>query len=308
MQLAPIALFVYNRLWHLQQTIESLKSNKLAKDSELFVFSDAARDKESEGDVRAVRDYLKKVAGFRSVAVNEFEDNLGPSKAIIRGVTDVINKYGKVIVLEDDLFVFPHFLKYMNDALLFYENEDKVISICAYMYPIEIRKQATVLLKITDCWGWATWKRGWELFEPDANKLLERLKARNLTRKFNLNGGYDYLKTLKKQSKNKISSWAICWYAASLLNDKLSLYPARSLVRNIGFDELGTHCSHSAAYDVDTFQSEVHVSGIPLEEDRDTINKMELFLKINQFKKIGDTIRKALLSFLRKRRNKTCSL
>jgi len=308
MQLAPIALFVYNRPWHLQRTIESLKTNKLAGKSELFVFSDAAKDKRSEDDVRAVRNYLKTLDGFRRVVVNEFETNLGPSKAIIRGVTDILNKYGKIIVLEDDLFVFPYFLKYMNDALLFYENENRVISVCGYMYPIKIKQQETVLLKITDCWGWATWKRGWNLFEPDAGKLLERLKARSLTKKFNLNGGYDYLKILKKQSKNKISSWAICWYASSLLNDKLSLYPVRSLVRNIGFDDLGTHCSHSAAYDVDTFQSQVGISAIPLEEDRYTIKKMEIFLKINRLKKIEGTIRKALSSFLRKRRNKTSSL
>lgn len=283
---APIALFVYNRLWHLRQTVELLMKNSLAKESELIIFSDAPKDKKSEAGVRAVRDYLETIGGFKKVVIHNRKDNLSLSKNIILGVTEVLNAYGKVIVLEDDLCVSPYFLNFMNDALLFYENEPKVISICGYMYPVKIKNCETLLLRMTDCWGWATWKRGWNLFDPNAKKLLERLKSRKLIGKLDLNGAYAYSKMLKKQIRKKTFSWATCWYAASLLNDKLSLYPSKSLVRNIGFDGSGVNCGYDTGYDVNTLQEKVSVFKIPLKEDQDTINKIELFFRIYKFKRL----------------------
>ncbi len=295
MQLSPIALFVYNRLRLLQQIVESLKSNQLARDSELFIFSDAPKDRKSEDDVRAVRDYLKTIEGFKRVCIYEHKENLGPSKSIIAGVKDVIDRYGKIIVLEDDLAISQYFLNFMNDALLLYENESKVISICGYMYPIKMRTTKTLFLRIPDCWGWGTWKRGWDLFEQDASSLSERLKAKNMLRRLDLNGAYSYSKMLKKQAQGKISSWAICWYASVLLNDRLSLYPAKSLVRNIGL-EGGTHCSYSVEYDTDILQEQVLISKIPIEEDRCAIKKVSMFFKIRKFKKLSYFIHKTLIS------------
>ena len=136
MNLSPIVLFVYNRPAHTQRAIESLESNRLAEESELFIFSDAPQDDKVAEGVRAVRNYLKTIKGFKKVIINERDKNLGLSGNIIAGVTDIVTRYGKVIVLEDDLVVSRHFLDFMNDALLFYENEPKVISVCGYMYPI----------------------------------------------------------------------------------------------------------------------------------------------------------------------------
>lgn len=302
MQYAPIALFTYNRLQHLRQAVESLKENELAKESPLFIFSDAPRDKKSEFEVKAVRDYLGAIDGFKKVMIYNREDNFTPSKNIIEGVSQVLNECGKVIVLEDDLCVSKYFLNFMNEALLFYENELKVISICGYMYPVKIKNCETLFLRIPDCWGWATWKRGWDLFEPDANKLLGQIKSRKLSEKFNLNGRYDFLGILKKQAENRISSWAVRWYAVSLLNDKLSLYPAESLVRNIGFDDSGTHCGYGAEYDVEVFQKRVIVSEIPLAEDRHAIKKVGVFFRIKQLKKIGFAIRNLVISLIQKYR------
>jgi len=294
MHLSPIALFVYNRPVHTRQAVESLKANDLAKNSELFIFSDAPKNDKSRDSVKVVRDYLKTIEGFRKVLIYERNENLGPAKSIIMEVADIVNRFGKVIVLEDDLVVSKYFLDFMNNALSFYKDESKIISICGYMYPVKASNCETLFLTIPDCWGWATWKRGWDLLEPDAQRLLEQLKSKKLGRQFNLNGGYDFLKMLTKQARNEISSWAICWYASSLLNDKLSLHPAKSLVRNIGFDDLGTHCSNDAGYDVDIFQKKVNISKIPLTEDRYVIRKIGMLFRINRFKKIGHIIRKWL--------------
>ena len=294
MQLSPIALFVYNRLEHTRQTIEALRDNYLARESELFIFSDAPKDEGSKNDVRLMREYLKTIEGFKKVIIFERRNNLGASENIIGGVTEVINMCGKVIVLEDDLLLSRYFLKFMNDALVFYEKEEKVISVCGYMYKIDIKNQETFFLKMADCWGWATWKRGWDLFESNAAKLLERLNVQRMIRRFDLNGGRAYSKMLKKQVQGKISSWAIRWYASAFLNNKLSLFPARSLVRNIGFDGSGMHCRNGIGYFTDIFQEPISISMISVEENKLVLKKIEMFLKINQLKKIGYKICKFL--------------
>ena len=152
MILAPITLFTYNRLWHTQQTIEALRNNELADVSELFLFSDGPKSEADREKVQSVREYLKSVTGFKKVAVVERDRNLGLAQSIISGVTEFVNKYGRVIVLEDDMLTSPFFLRFMNDALEFYKDEEKVISIHGYMYPVKAELPETFFLKGADCW------------------------------------------------------------------------------------------------------------------------------------------------------------
>lgn len=245
MKLAPIALFVYNRLWHTKQTVESLQKNILASESDLIIFSDGQKDSsKSKDDVLAVRKYLKTIAGFRSVKIIEREKNYGLAASIIAGVSEVVNLHDRVIVLEDDMISSRYFLQYMNEALNLYEKENQVISIHAYIYPIKKALPETFFLKGADCWGWATWKRGWDLFEADGQKLLYELGSMKLTREFDFSGSYPYVKMLKDQIAGKNNSWAIRWYASAFLKNKLTLYPGKSLINNIGLDGSGTHCSN----------------------------------------------------------------
>lgn len=283
MNLSPIVLFVYDRPAHTQRAIESLKRNSLSKDSELFIFSDAPKDNKAAKGVRAARDYLKTIEGFKKVIINERGKNLGLSGNIIAGVTDIVTRYGKVIVLEDDLVVSRHFLNFMNDALLFYENEPKVISVCGYMYPVETKNPGTFFLRIADCWGWATWRRGWNLFRADGKQLYEELKSNKLFKGFNLNGTFDYTKMLKAQIRGKNDSWAIRWYASAFLSDKLSLYPRKTLVTNTGFDCTGRHRGRVDYFKSDLSSEPVPVRRIPVIEDESIIKKIGVFWRKQRF-------------------------
>ena len=127
----------------------------------------------------------------------------------------------KVIVLEDDLVTSPHFLQYMNDGLGIYERDDRVISIHGYSYPVHGKLPETFFLRGADCLGWATWKRGWDLFEDDGQRLLNELERRNLTRSFDFDGSYPYTQMLRDQIAGSNSSWAVRWYASAFLRDKL---------------------------------------------------------------------------------------
>ncbi len=237
MTLAPIALFVYNRLETLKQAVEALKNNLLANESELFIYADGAKTQNDE-KVSAVKEYIRTIDGFKNIEIRESLTNKGLANSVIAGVTEIIERYGKIIVLEDDLITSPNFLKYMNESLDMYEHDEEVACIAGYNYPIvPCIKEKTFFLRGADCWGWATWKRGWELFEKDAQKLKQEILDKNLQKEFDFNYNYQYLKML--DNKN---SWAIRWYASTFINDKLCLYPTKSLVQNIGFGEDATHC------------------------------------------------------------------
>ncbi|KAF0146422.1 MAG: hypothetical protein FD156_90 [Nitrospirae bacterium] len=279
MQLAPIALFTYNRLWHTRQTMEALQKNELAAESELYVFSDGPRSEADREKVRSVREYLNSASGFKKVTVIERDRNLGLAGSIIAGVTETVGRYGRIIVLEDDMVTSPYFLRYMNEALDYYKDEEKVISIHGYIYPVKTKLPDTFFLRGADCWGWATWKRGWDLFEANGQKLLAELKENKLETNFDLHGAYDYTKMLKDQINGENDSWAIRWRASAFIHNKLYLQAGRSLIHNIGNDNSGTHGGASKIFDSKLTLERVSVKKIPLEESALAVRAIEKYMK-----------------------------
>ena len=251
MTLAPILLFVYNRPLHVRRSIESLLANELAKDSELYIFSDAAKDETAQPNVNEVRQFIQSIKGFKEIHYVERTENWGLARNIIDGVTTLVNQYGRVIVLEDDLIVAPYFLQFMNDALETYKDEDNVCHIQACDFTKDPFLPDTFLIKWTGSWGWATWKRAWTLFNPNGQELLDELIRRKLTYRFDFNGKYGYTRMLRNQIKGKNNSWAIRWNASLFLADKLSLNVGKSLIQNEGFDGSGTNCGSGNLYDSD---------------------------------------------------------
>lgn len=249
MTLAPILLFVYNRPLHVKKSIEALLANELAKDSELYVFSDAAKDEASKSDVEEVRRFVHSIDGFKQIHIVEREKNWGLARNIIDGVTQLVNEHGRVIVLEDDLIAAPYFLTFMNDALETYKDEEKVGHIQACDFTKDPTLPDTFLIKFTGSWGWATWKRAWKHFNPNGQELLDELIRRKLTRQFDFNGKYGFTRMLRRQIEGKNNSWAIRWNASLFLSDILSLNVGRSLIQNEGFDGSGTNCGSDNLYD-----------------------------------------------------------
>lgn len=277
MQIAPIVLFAYNRPWHLAQTVEALRQNELADLSDLVIYSDGPKNPADQLKVEEVRKYIRTIEGFNSIKIIQRQKNYGLATSIITGVTETINHYGRIIVLEDDLVTSPYFLRYLNEALNYYEKEDRVISIVGYIYPVEGLPE-TFFLRGTDCWGWATWKRGWDLFEEDGQKLLSELKKNKLTKPFDYNGAYPYTKMLGHQIQGKISSWAIRWHASGFVKGLLTLFPGRSLVRHIGGDGSGTHCGVTNHFDVQLSFSPVPIEDVPVTEHEFARKKIQRYM------------------------------
>jgi hypothetical protein len=251
-QLAPIVLFTYCRFANTKETVEHLLKNEEARCSDLIIYSDAPKNEKAIEGVRITREYLHSITGFKSVTIIEREQNLGLANSIVDGVTAVVNKYGRVIVLEDDLSVSPYFLKYMNEGLERYEDRKDIASIHGYIYPVKAKMPEALLIKGADCWGWATWKRAWDVFCFDAKSLYNRIIDAHLEKEFDFNYSYPYVDMLKRQIDGSAGSWAICWYASAFLKDMYTLYPGQSLVQlNDIVGNGATHGSTPIAYLVD---------------------------------------------------------
>lgn len=227
---------------YLKILINSLKKNVLAKKSVVYIFSDCWKNDYDKKEVLRVRQYIGKISGFKKIFIILRPKNFGLSKNIINGINFILKINKKIIVLEDDLKLSKHFLTYMNDALKTYNCEKKVASISGWSFPITFKPDSKdyFFIKGADCWGWGTWKRAWKKFNPDAKKLLFKIKNKNLVDLFNLNNSFDYLKMLQDQIDKKNNSWAIRWYASTFLENMYTLYPKISFVQNMGTN-YGTH-------------------------------------------------------------------
>lgn len=264
--LAPIALFAYNRPAHLARVAQALSANPEAAASRLYVFSDAPKRDADRGGVDAVRTQACALRGFASVELVEQRENQGVARSITGGVARLTSEFGRTIVLEDDLLPAPHFLRYMNRALDTYAEDERVISVHAYSYPVAGPLPPTYFLRGADCWGWATWKRGWDLYEPDGGKLLNALQRKDQAREFDFDGAYPYSRMLRDANEGRNDSWAIRWYASAFLHGKLTLYPGSSQVQNIGADGSGIHVGDTPQFRHATWGEALEVGGIPVEE------------------------------------------
>jgi len=270
---APIILFTYRRATHTKRCIESLKQSHLASESILYIFSDAAKGGADMVDVLAVRSYIKSITGFKEVIIEEATQNRGLADSVIYGVGKVLDKHGRAIVLEDDLVLSPHFLSYMNEALEMYKEVEEVININSHVLSSPMTFDDNFLISFANSWGWATWKRGWRYFEPDANKLLEKIKEEKREREFDM--GYHFTRMLKEQCNGKINSWAVRWNASLFVNRKLSLNVGKPLVANSGFGAGATHCNTPDLFSVKLYADEIHPQMItPVVESREMRNKL----------------------------------
>ncbi|MDR3694086.1 sugar transferase [Mucilaginibacter sp.] len=277
--LAPIALFVYNRPEHTRRTISYLQKNLLAEESRLFIFSDAAKTDADKAKVEEVRQLVKEITGFKSVKITERNLNLGLAESVISGVTQLVNEYDKVIVFEDDLLSSPFTLRYFNEALDKYAKEEKVMHIGAYMYQLKAKDlPQTFFFRAATSWGWATWARAWKDFEPDVDVLLKQFDKKKIDR-FSIEGTMNFWKQLVGFKAGKNDSWAIRWYASIFLKGGLTLNPSISLVNNIGNDGTGVHSNKENMYHVRITQKPVTQFPSEIKEDQQAYQAIKSFLK-----------------------------
>lgn len=296
MNYAPILLFTYNRPEHTLSTINALKNNILASHSVLFIYSDGPKSEKDKYLVNQVRFILNNIEGFKKIIIINREFNLGLSKNIINGVSEMCNKYGKVIVLEDDLITSPYFLNFMNDGIDMYHKNPNVSSIHGYVYPTSCNLPNNFFIKGADCWGWATWSTAWSHFEIDGLKLLKEIKLNRLQKKFNFDNTFDYYQMLHDQVNGKNDSWAIRWYASSFLKNMYTLYPGKSLILNFGFDNTGIHSDKTKMFNQLLSNNLIIVNNIPVEQSKIAYSAFITYFKKNKL--YNTKIKKYIKTFI----------
>lgn len=239
---APIALFIYRRPDHVHRTIKSLQACDGFEESPLFVFADGPRTETETSAVRATRAAARELLGDRAVFVEQ-DRNRGLADSVIAGVTELCERFGAVVVVEDDLILHRRFLRFLNEGLERYRDEPRVMQISGHMFDVHSlkRQEEALFLPLTTSWGWATWQRAWRLFDHEAEGWEHRLQDPAQRLRFDLDGNYPYSEMLQRQQSGKVDSWAIRWQYTLFTHDGLGLFPPRALVTNAGFDRSGTH-------------------------------------------------------------------
>jgi hypothetical protein len=253
MNLAPVVLFTYNRPEHTRLTVEALKANSGASETDLHIYSDGPRNAAQIESVMQVRSYLRAVDGFKSVALIEREHNMGLAASVIAGVTELLANHPAVIVVEDDLLTAPGFLTFMNAALKTYADRENVFSVTGYNYPLPIPPdypEDAYLSYRSSSWGWGTWPDRWCKVDWQVSDFDKFLQDPAACQRFS-RGGNDLLPMLRKQMRGELDSWSIRFEYAHCKHDALCLHPVRSRLRNIGFDGSGVHCGVSSEYDTE---------------------------------------------------------
>jgi hypothetical protein len=274
-KLAPIILFIYNRPLHTHNTLEALAKNEYAKQSDLFVFADGAKPRATPGELQKINE-TRAVIGekqwCKNVQLIAREKNMNLEDNVIEGITEIISKYGKAIILEDDLITSPYFLKYCNEALEVYADDKRVFSINGFMHNIDFNtKPDTFLCPLaTSSWGWATWADRWNKLEINPQQINNIADSSFLTNRFNF-AGADYTHMLKN-----MNTWDIRWYYTSFINNALGLFPTHSLIKNTGFDNSGTHIGN------ENLNQELYLSPIPIVQQA-SINMMYYANLLNYF-------------------------
>lgn len=281
--LAPIVLFTYRRI--PKETIDSLLKNNLVEQSDLFIYSDGYKNDFDKEDVREVREYLKSIRGFKSITIKDASKNKGLANSIIDGITEVINKYNKVIVLEDDVIISTDFLEYMNESLNFFKQDKRIWSISGYVPKLNILKnhynKDIFLFGRGTSWSWATWIDRWEIIDWNVQDWSYFKKSKNNIRNFNKCGN-DLFRMLELQMIGKINSWAIRWDYNQFINNMYTIYPRCSKALNVGFDDEKASNTNGEKWDV--FDVELCNNKLVIE---DVIIDEKIFLEMKKLHNIG---------------------
>lgn len=302
MNLAPIALFVYNRPEHTARTLEALAANDLAKQSDLFVFCDGPKTNANAATLEAinrVRTLVKSKPWCKSITIHESDANKGLAASIVSGVTQLVNEFGCIIVLEDDIVTARGFLSYMNEALNLYEHEEQVMHIGSYIpYTNSMGNlPKTFFSRFMSCWGWATWKIAWSKANWDAETLYHQISDPNIRYEFNLEGVLNYHEQLENNINGNIKTWAIMWFTSVFLNLGLCLYPKVSLSENIGLDGSGENCVIGNSLPNFDAENAVKVEAIPLIESKKGKTYLKRFYTYGSDSTAGKRVQRHYINF-----------
>ena len=297
MKYTPVALFAFNRPFHIRETLNSLCMNEEAKHTDLYAFIDGQRNISEKHLIDNVEKIILSFSDkFKSLTISRSDINLTGGTNQKRGISNVLSSHESVISLEDDIIVSNYFLFYMNNALNFYKDEKDIWHINAFNYPIKLNGDfECFFMRSMQCWGWGTWKDRWDDFINNPLSCdpfyLKEVFSEKMIKQFDLDLKRSvFWSQVEDNAKGKLNNtWDIFWYSHIFLNKGLCLTPKISLTRNIGHDGSGIHTSFDKEF-LDARISQEKISNFPnlQEENKYCLDQIKKYLKrkTNLFSKI----------------------
>lgn len=285
---APVVLFTYKRPIHTKMVLDALSNCDWIQETDVIIYADGLKqtatqkDKELIHETRQVILNYKEKHNFKNLEVHFSEENRGIAYSVKKGGAKELEKYGKIIIMEDDIVPQKGFVKYMNEALDKYEHEEKVWGISAYSFPLDNEKlvqEETYFLPVNCSWGWATWKSRWDKVDYDINSIFEKFAQNGITRQDYNFGSCQYYEILEVLRDKKSDVWDALFHASMFLEKGMFLYPNPSLAKNIGFDNTGTHCTEEDAFFNTTQTDYIKIKDIPLTIDNEGRKQVEKAFK-----------------------------
>ena len=294
---SPLVVFTHLRINELKKCISSIKKCKESKNTHLYIISDGAVDQTQEIKVNKVRKYIRSIKGFKKKTIYLRKKNFGLSKNIILGITKIINKHGRIIVLEEDIIVQKEFINFMNLSLEKYKNESKIWHISGWNYNVNISSNFDAYcIRTMNCWGWGTWKNRWINYKKNPNKIINKWSKQKIS-KFNFDDTLNFYSQIVRNYKKRINTWAVFWYATIFENNKLCINPTMSLTENIGIGKKATHTINVDDIFKSKFKSKSKTQFVlptELTESRFINHKIQKKIKKNKIKKFFIKLKKLL--------------
>ncbi|GAA4437988.1 hemolytic protein HlpA [Pontibacter saemangeumensis] len=273
----PVLLILFNRAHTTQKVFERIRQVKPQK---LYVAADGPRPHVATDSERCeeTRRIVEQVDWECEVKTLFHADNLGcgigPSKAI----TWLFEHEETGIILEDDCVPSRSFFWYCQEVLERYRHDTRVMHVSGNNYLNGWRRDSDYSYYFSDkvnAWGWATWRRAWQLFDYNIPSYPE-LKEKGYLSGIFLNKFEEAYRLSKLEDTfaniAKGDVWDYQWEFTVYSNSGLCVIPEVNLVRNIGFGEDATHTFNM--HDKSAFVSEQEIS-IPLRHPRFVIRDIE---------------------------------
>lgn len=251
----PVLVFTYTRLEHLRRTVNMLRRNLLADETDLVLASDHPRTEADAPAVAAVRRFLRKVTGFRSVTLIERDTNLGPADNCFSALRMMFEQHDRFVLMEDDIVTAPGFLTFMNQALARFGDDPRLFSVSGYCPPLGVPPPADVdafFLGRMSAWGCGMTRAMFDSVLPDVTAAQYDALAADPAQSAALvaRGGDDLLAMLNNVAHRRKDAWDVRCMYTQFLRDQYTLYPCDSLVLNTGHDGSGVHAGKTDRFDV----------------------------------------------------------
>ena len=258
-QISPVLIPVYDRYIHFEKVINTLSKCHNSDKTELYIYIDFAKSNQvlecQNSILNTISDFEH---NFKLINVIQRSFNMGAQNNILDAIDDLFRKYKSIIFLEDDCIVHPSFLNFLNSCLNKYADNEDILGVSGYLYPINYPVQFgdkdIVKLPYSSAWGMGLWESKYSRPELKSKQILSLIKQKKIvTLLKNVSNRHHYVSL--KEVFFKRDRWGdFCFMLSLLNNDKKWIFPVHTLVKNIGADGSGVH---QGAYNFNIIDSQI---------------------------------------------------